>query len=98
MVAAMYLIRDIYEARLDVPIRLFEGFVSYKDGSRPSNHATDVCLLRDVVQNPIRFSDCIYAADDLKAESADLLFSAFRVGGLVCGVPAVIRGQAKAEE
>lgn len=91
MVAAMYLIRDIHEAKADVLVRLFEGFVSYKDRSLPSNHERDVCSLRDVVRDPVRFSDSIYTADQLKTDPNDLLTSAFCVAGLDCGVPVVIR-------
>ena len=91
MVAAMYLIRDIDQAKLEVPIRLFEGFVSYKDSSMVSNHNADVCLLRNVVRDPTRFSGSIYAPDQLKTDPTDFLCSAFCVAGLDCGVPAVIK-------
>ncbi len=40
MVAAMYLIRDIYEMQPRIPVRLFEGFVSFRDrGSRSDGKA-----------------------------------------------------------
>ena len=49
MVAAMYLVREIHQAGCTV--RLFEGFVSYKDGSMPSSHINDVLLLREIVRD-----------------------------------------------
>jgi hypothetical protein len=92
MVATMYLIRTICEdARVIVPIRLFEGFVSYKTSSLPSDHRDDVCRIREVVRDPAKFSNSIYGADKLKQDPTDELFSAFRVAGLDCGVPAVIK-------
>ncbi|HLQ51416.1 MAG TPA: hypothetical protein VK129_07955 [Terriglobales bacterium] len=91
MVAAMYLIREIYQVGPKVSVRLFEGFISYKDSSRSSNHKTDVCLLREVVWDPIRFSDSIYSADQLKTEETDSLCSAFCVAGFDCGIPVVIK-------
>ena len=91
MVAAMYLIRDIDSAKPSGRIRLFEGFVSHKDRSRPSDHGADVCLLRNVVRDPVTFAKSIYDADDLKKDPTDSLFSAFSVAGLNCGVPAVIK-------
>jgi hypothetical protein len=91
MVAAMYLIRDIYEAEANVLVRLFEGFISYKHPNLPSNHDSDVLLLRDVVRDPVKFSGSILAANQLKADPSDVLSSAFCVAGLDCGVPAVIK-------
>jgi hypothetical protein len=87
----MYLIRNIYETEADVAVRLFEGFISYKHPNIPSNHERDVLLLRDVVRDPVKFSDSILAADQLKADPSDVLSSAFYVAGLDCGIPAVIR-------
>jgi hypothetical protein len=91
LVAAMYLIRAIHEAKGDVSIRLFEGFVSFKERSLPSNDARDVCALREIVRNPKKFSDSIYGPDELREDPSDMLTSAFCVAGLDCGVPAVIK-------
>jgi hypothetical protein len=92
MVAAMYLIREITDAKADAPILLFEGFVSYKSDLTPSTHESDVCSLRDVVREPVKFSELIRPAETLAA-TTDFLCSAFRVAGLDFGVPAVIIGQ-----
>jgi hypothetical protein len=93
MVAAMYLIRDIRMAHGAFPVRLFEGFVSYKDHTIPSDHKRDVLLLREIVQDPAKFSGAIFSPEKLKQKSTDELFSAFCVAGLDCGVPAVIKHQ-----
>ena len=94
MLAAMYLIRAISEAAPDNRVRLFEGFVSYKDRADSTDHCGDVELLRQVVMDPTRFADCIVSGDDLRADPADDVVSAFKVCGLDCGVPAVIRRRA----
>lgn len=91
MVAAMYLIRSLYDSEPSAPVRLFEGFISYKDRNIPSDHRRDVLLLREVVCNPTRFAQCIYGVDQLKQDPDDELSSAFCVAGMDCGVPALIR-------
>jgi len=93
MVASMYLIRQIADANPPVTIRLFEGFVSYKDRSVTSDHKQDTILLREAIKDRDKHSDCIVAADKLKLHDDDVLSSAFRVMGLDCGVPAVIIGR-----
>ena len=75
-------------------MRLFEGFVSYKDRADGTDHCGDVELLRQVVRDATRFADCIVSGDDLRADPGDDIVSAFRVCGTDCGVPAVIRRQA----
>ena len=88
MVAAMYLVREIHQAGCTA--RLFEGFVSYKDGSVPSSHMNDVLMLREIVRDPAKFSENIYSAERLKLDPSDKLKSAFAVAGIDCGIPAVI--------
>ncbi len=90
MVAAMYLIRAISEASPKHCVRLFEGFVSYKDKGT-SDHRDDVKWLRRVVREPEKFEHCIVSGDALKADQTDNIVSAFRVCGFDCGVPAVIK-------
>jgi hypothetical protein len=67
------------------------GFVSFKDGSKQSNHKSDVTLLRDVVREPTKFSRCIISKRHLRQHKKDRLVSAFRVAGLDCGIPVVIK-------
>jgi hypothetical protein len=97
MVASMYLLRDIESATHGATIRLFEGFVSYKS-ERASGHREDVLVLRSVVRDPRRFHTSIYVADQLKRSQTDELVSAFRVVGLDCGIPVVIKPTSDAWE
>ncbi len=90
MIATFYLINELSRLTEGVSIVLFEGFVSYKSAKR-NGHRADVMALRDVVRDPHKFRKSIYTADQLKKNPADELFSAFRVLGLDCGVPAVIK-------
>jgi len=93
MVAAMYLVRDLHKIQRPGVVRLFEGFISYKDRSVPSDHQRDVELLRAVVREPAEFPGAILSRLELEQEGCDLQ-SAFCVMGLdSCGVPAVIKPQ-----
>jgi hypothetical protein len=89
MVAAMYLVRELSNAAPASKVRLFEGFVSYKEGTK-TDHCADVELLREVVQDPERFATCIVRPDSL-CEQGNKIVSAFRVCGADCGVPPVIK-------
>jgi hypothetical protein len=91
LTAAMYLIRDIQKETEGLPhirVRLFEGFVSFKDAG--TDHAEDVSDLRRIVKNALQHQDSICSSEELKFCEDDDLYSAFRVAGLDCGVPAVI--------
>ncbi len=90
MVAAMYLIRTVVELDIHREIRLFEGFVSFKQRRKKSDHAQEVLLLREVIDAPKDFPDAIIAPEALKADSTDTLRSAFRVMGMDIGIPPVI--------
>jgi len=94
MIAATYLIRDLHTARLGRRIRLFEGFVSFKDRTLASDHRHDVKSLREVVLKPESFHDRIIGPDKLRRNPTDLISSAFSVAGMDCGVPPVICGKA----
>lgn len=93
MVAAIYLIHELYALgpELTVPIRLYEGFVSFKDRSKKSRHADDVILLRDYVRNPKANLGSIYFANDLKGNDSDELKSATAIFGLDFGIPPIIK-------
>ncbi|RZN34786.1 MAG: hypothetical protein EFT35_09035 [Methanophagales archaeon ANME-1-THS] len=90
MVAALYLIRFIVQSKPESEVRLFEGFVSFKDSTKKSNHSKDVIMLREVVENPLMFSDSIISPAGLKMDESDILQSAFLVAGIDAGVPPVI--------
>jgi hypothetical protein len=91
MVAAMYLVRAIHESCPRHEVRLFEGFVSYKDPALESDHLRDVLLMRKVIKDPAGNAASIIAPDSLKMAIDDRLVSAFCVAGFDCGVPPVIK-------
>jgi len=88
MVSAMYLVRSIDDAHPRHPVRLFEGFVSFKTAK--SNDKHDVLRLREVVKNAEKNVDETVGPEELKLAPSDDVVSAFRVAGLDCGVPPVI--------
>jgi hypothetical protein len=90
MVAALYLIKAVIQAKPNADIRLFEGFVSYKESKKKTGHCQDVLLLREVVDNPDRYSDAIFLSDSLKMDHTDTLNSAFMVAGVDAGIPPII--------
>jgi len=91
MISAMYMIRAIVDAAPKQSVRLFEGFVSYKTKGVRSNHCRDVTLLREVIQDPEKFSECIYSQRGLTGDATNRVESAFKLCGIDCGVPAVIK-------
>ena len=91
MVAAMYLVRAIHDSSPKQEVRLFEGFVSYKDPEMESDHMRDVRLMRDVVKSPVANAASIIACGSLKMATDDQIVSAFCVAGLDCGVPPIIK-------
>lgn len=88
MVAALYLIRDLAAAQPLAPVRLFEGFVSFK--SAPSGHVADVKVLQEVVLHPATHGHCIVAAGSLKTAPTDILTSAGSLCGIDFGIPTVL--------
>lgn len=92
MIGALYLVKSLVEAQPKNAIRLFEGFVSYKESD--SNHLLDVCLLREVVEHPNLFRSNIVSPNKLKLDESDQLESAFKVASIDAGVPPVIQRDA----
>ncbi len=89
MVAAFYLLRAITDSNPPAEVRLFEGFVSFKDSDNTSNHSNDVILLRDAVINTKPGS--IIDPEGFKMEKCDMVSSAFKVGSMDYGVPPIIQ-------
>jgi hypothetical protein len=90
MVAAMYLVKAVVKAQPNADVRLFEGFVSYKQAGKKRTHCEDVAFLKEVVSNPDRYSDAIVAGGSLKMDPTDTLNSAFLVAGVDLGIPPII--------
>jgi len=90
MVAALYLVRAITEISSNVEVRLFEGFVSFKETGTKSNHSKDVEILRAVVENPGQYPEAIIEPETLRMTESDTLKSAFLVAGIDAGIPTLI--------
>jgi hypothetical protein len=88
MVAAFYLVKAIVDANPVNEVRLFEGFVSFKDSKKKSNHSKDVLLLRDIVNN--KTPNVIIDANELKINETGSIQSAFLVAGLDLGIPPIL--------
>ena len=95
MVAAMYLVKAITETPANVEVRLFEGFVSFKESGKKSNHSRDVELLWEVIENPSQYPEAIIEPESLKMASSDTLKSAFLIAGIDAGIPPIIMRTAK---
>ena len=90
MVAALYLVKAISEIPTNAEVRLFEGFVSFKESGKKSIHSRDVALLMEVIENPNQYSEAIIEPEALKMTSSDTLKSAFLVAGIDAGIPPLI--------
>lgn len=90
MVAALYLVKAIREIPSNVEVRLFEGFVSFKESGVKSNHSRDVELLMEVIENPSQYQEAIIEPEALKMDGSDTLKSAFLVTGIDAGIPPLI--------
>lgn len=92
MVSAMYLIKAISEIETQHEVRVFEGFVSFKNKNEKSNHSKDVEALYQVVENPLGFHDRIINPKNLKISDDDTIQSAFLINEINLGVPPIIKG------
>ena len=90
LLAAMHLLRRLSDARPQRPVRLVEGFLSFKARRTRSSHANDVARLREVAWGLPGARGCIVSPTDLKLRASDTLESAFAVAGLPTGVPPVV--------
>jgi hypothetical protein len=90
LVAATYLVRGLLDHPGPQPIRLFEGFVSFKQKGKKSHHGDDVQALRAVVWDRSRRAGAVCSPERLKLEATDRVESAFKVVGIDLGVPPVV--------
>lgn len=96
LIAADHLLRNLIDCQIQREVRLFEGFVSFKDpknqaktaGARRQGHICDVLQLKGVVWD--RNKACIFAPEKLAHHKEDRIQSAF---AFLCKdlVPPVIR-------
>jgi len=90
LLAATYIMRSVFEAQRRRELRLFEGFVSFKEKGVKSCHALDVRSLRDAVLNARH--ELFVEPSSLKLNPTDIVTSAFVVAGMNVGIPPVIKG------
>ncbi|MBI4806992.1 MAG: hypothetical protein HY795_17390 [Desulfovibrio sp.] len=90
LLAATYLLKHISNIQFDGEIRLFEGFVSFKDSSQKRNHCHDAKCLQNIVKNIQRHKHCIIDRREMLFDSSDIILSAFEVHGMDFGVPPII--------
>lgn len=88
LLSTMHLLRAIVDAEPRREIRLFEGFVSYKQKGT-SNHCDDVRQLREVAFGRSSSGRIVWP-DELRLSQDDTLHSAFAVAGMDLGVPPVL--------
>lgn len=91
LLATTYFLRRIKDSNPNVNIKLFEGFVSYKDRGKTSDHLRDVKLLKRAIMSPNPLQYC-KQPHELKMDDDDVLESAFKVAGMDFGIPPVIQG------
>jgi len=92
LTAAGYIVSALADLSDGPDIRLFEGFVSFKEKGKASSHTDDVILLRDVVNGNSQYGHIVSPAD-LTMDDSDRIEGAFAVWGLDIGVPPVIIGR-----
>jgi hypothetical protein len=88
MVAALYLIKALPAGSGAPPVRLFEGFVSFKRAA--SDHLADVRALEHVIRTPRLYPSHIVAPEGLRASPTDSVQSAGQLCGIDFGIPYVI--------
>jgi len=93
-ISAAYMLRAMLERNGTRDIRLFEGFVSFKEKGVKSDHRLDVGRLRDVVWR-VPGTGRIVPPDALRSPNAARVASTFEVCGLDLGVPPVILVEAQ---
>jgi len=94
LVAAMYLMRKLHDSHPSTDVKLFEGFVSYKNKVAKSNHLRDVELLRKAIKARRTLKHHVIKPEDLKTDSDDDIRSAFEVMNMKdidLGIPPVIK-------
>lgn len=91
LLATTYFLRRIKDSNPTTNIKLFEGFVSYKDRGQTSDHLKDVKLLKKAIMSTNVLQYC-KQPHELKLADNDVLESAFKVAGMNFGIPPVIQG------
>jgi hypothetical protein len=94
LVAAMYLMKKLYDSHPSAEIRLFEGFVSYKSKATRSGDVKDVELLRKAIKARRTPKHHIIRPEELTIARDDNIRSAFELMDMKdmdFGIPPVIK-------
>jgi hypothetical protein len=91
MVAAMYLVRILYDSQPPAEVRLFEGFVSFKSKGNKSSHSDDVKYLRNAIKGEDTRNHNLYKPEEFKEDECDNIMSAFKLMSMDLGIPPVIK-------
>ena len=89
LISATYLVRSLTNTSLSREIRLFEGFVSFKQKGTASNHREDVQRLKDIIWG-LTGVGSIVSPNKLTKDHTCSIESAFAVSGMDYGIPPVI--------
>jgi len=92
LVASMYLLRTVADAVPAREVRVFEGLVSFKDGSKRSDHTADVQLLKKVVWSGGTSGGHFLAASPIGAPSGSTMASTMSLLGLDAKPPPIVVG------
>lgn len=91
LTAAAYLLDRLNKSVFTRPVRLVEGFASFKSkASGKSSHADDVRKLRDVAWGRDGAQGRVVSPGGLKVKPDHRLVSAFKISGMDFGVPPVV--------
>lgn len=93
LVASSYLIKKLADHPSTAEIRLFEGFVSFKERGKKSDHLADVNSLRKAIEGYYGGCDHVIRPDDVTLDDGDRVTSAFDILGLNIGIPPIICGK-----
>lgn len=92
LVASLYLLKAVSEARPAREVRLYEGFVSFKDSAKASNHVGDVQALKAVVWSGGLGGGAFHEPAPLEGYGNALVTSTLALLGLDANPPPIIEG------
>ena len=89
VLATGHLLRGVLDGVPNRPVRLFEGFVSFKPYGVPSSHAGDVLSLWNVVLHPDQ-ARIIVPPGRIAVRRTDQVESSLKFAGMDFGIPPVV--------
>jgi hypothetical protein len=90
LVASLFLLRAIVDARPVREVRLFEGLVSFKDRTKLSDHKADARLLKDVVWSGGLHGGKFREAEPLPGVMGGSIRGTCALFGLDIGIPPIV--------